>query len=222
MDGFVGDINYVGTEIELISLNGLIHAAHLGQDGAGLSVLADAIQKLSVDARVQIELIAYALKSIVDSTGDQRFANDSDEEMDRVKEVVQEMVDELGGFVQSLQKVTDNVKTTLTQMSEQALPYSEFIDEQIKRITVHELFDQHILEVIKLIQPVFRAIESYVAEIGKGDVKKHLEHLKQQYTMHSECNMHQSYVGEEPVFIEESIPIDVPKDQKFGDNIELF
>ncbi len=48
---FINEISSIGSEIEFISLNASIKAAHTGHEGAALGVLAEATQKLSVQSK---------------------------------------------------------------------------------------------------------------------------------------------------------------------------
>ena len=57
-------IEEVGAEIELIALNASIKAAHTGEAGAALGVLATAIQHLSADARRQTDAVSRILGDI--------------------------------------------------------------------------------------------------------------------------------------------------------------
>ncbi|GFK94326.1 hypothetical protein NNJEOMEG_02169 [Fundidesulfovibrio magnetotacticus] len=64
MTASVAEIEEVGSEIELIAINASVKAAHTGDEGKPLGVLASAIQKLSVDARSQTERIMELLGSV--------------------------------------------------------------------------------------------------------------------------------------------------------------
>lgn len=64
MVGFVEDIEEVGSEIELIALNAAVKAARTGDEGRALGVLAQAIQKLSVEARDKTGDVSRALTEI--------------------------------------------------------------------------------------------------------------------------------------------------------------
>ena len=57
-------IEEVGAEIELIAINASIKAAHTGEAGAALGVLAMAIQRLSADARRQTDAVSRILGDI--------------------------------------------------------------------------------------------------------------------------------------------------------------
>ena len=61
---FVSEIEEIGTEIEIIALNARIKAAHTGLNGLALGVLAEEIQKLSIDAKQQTVGITKVLNDI--------------------------------------------------------------------------------------------------------------------------------------------------------------
>lgn len=63
---FVSSIEEVGSEIELIAINASIKAAHTGDQGKALGVLAQAIQRLSVEARDRTRGVADVLRAVAD------------------------------------------------------------------------------------------------------------------------------------------------------------
>ena len=66
MTAFVTGIEEVGAEIELIAINASIKAAHTGDEGKALGVLAQAIQRLSVEARDRTRAVADVLRSVAE------------------------------------------------------------------------------------------------------------------------------------------------------------
>lgn len=70
MSRFVSSIEEVGSEIELIAINASIKAAHTGDEGKALGVLAQAIQRLSVEARDRTRGVAGVLRSVADVSRD--------------------------------------------------------------------------------------------------------------------------------------------------------
>lgn len=70
MVGFVEDIEEVGSEIELIALNAAVKAARTGDQGRALGVLAQAIQRLSAEARDKTGEVSGALTAISRSSHD--------------------------------------------------------------------------------------------------------------------------------------------------------
>ena len=70
MSEFVSDIEEVGSEIELIAINASIKAAHTGEEGKALGVLAQAIQRLSVEAREKTGAVAKVLMEVGEASCD--------------------------------------------------------------------------------------------------------------------------------------------------------
>lgn len=68
MSGFVSDIEEVGSEIELIAINASIKAAHTGEEGKALGVLAQAIQSLSVEARNKTQAVSTVLLDVAEAS----------------------------------------------------------------------------------------------------------------------------------------------------------
>ena len=64
MAKFLLDIERIEIAIERIALNACIKAAHLGEEGAALGVLAEATQNLLGDTRQQTQAVSGSLKSI--------------------------------------------------------------------------------------------------------------------------------------------------------------
>ena len=69
---FVGDIEKIGEEIKLIALNAQIKSAYTGDEGAALGVLAEAIQRLSIDAIDHTGAVSAYLAG--DHRGDRRVS----------------------------------------------------------------------------------------------------------------------------------------------------
>ncbi len=73
LSAFVGDIEEVGTEIELIALNARVTAAKTGVEGAALGVLAEGVRNLSDTSRDQTRTVSDTLArvtNIAKSLGD--------------------------------------------------------------------------------------------------------------------------------------------------------
>ena len=62
---FIGDIEKIGIEIRMIGLNACIRAAHVGEKGTALGVLADSIHQLSGDTSGLTDAISENLKKVI-------------------------------------------------------------------------------------------------------------------------------------------------------------
>ena len=67
LSAFMNDLLKIGIEMKMIALNACVHAAHIGSQGMGLSVLAETITRLALDTSRQTDSIIEKLKSIISS-----------------------------------------------------------------------------------------------------------------------------------------------------------
>jgi len=193
MSGFIRQIEAIGFQMKLIALNASIHAAHIGQEGAALGVLADAIRQLADDTATHIEAIASELKALVDQAS--RFTQDrhaggfghSAAEIDTLPSAILAMVDSL--------KAMDNaVSGLLFQIDQDGGSLMQEIETTISEITVHERMG-------KVLHQIASNLEAMIQEIreacpGIQDVLPEqtgqTENVSDRYTMEREREIHRS------------------------------
>lgn len=210
---FVNDIEDIGSEIELIALNAQIKAARTGSEGAALGVLAEAIQKLSVEARSQSLVVSRTLQEITGASEYLITAIDNDS--DAIQSEVHAMIDDLNGLLGSLRSLNNDLLPLLRKTSDASQRLSDAIEQTVSGITVH-------METAQVVEPVIaelRRIAETTGAFSNGhtptDSRKFKE-LAERYTMHSERRIHESITsggGAGPAY-------DAADD--LGDNIELF
>ena len=107
-------IEKVGSEIELIALNSQIKAARTGMEGAALAVLAEAIQRLSLDTLTQTTTVTTTLKEITDEIkGMNQVADTVSLALDRE---VTGIMHELGRLLMMLQELNGRIVSTVSSM----------------------------------------------------------------------------------------------------------
>ncbi|WP_028325300.1 methyl-accepting chemotaxis protein [Desulfatirhabdium butyrativorans] len=193
MSGFIRQIEAIGFQMKLIALNAAIHAAHIGQEGAALGVLADAIRQLADDTATHIEAIASDLKALVDQAG--RFTRDrnacdtdhSVAEIDDLPAVIQAMA----GSLKSMDKTVSGL---LAQIDQDGSGLMQDIETGVSGITVHERMG-------RLLQQIAADLEAMVQEIRGAfpDVQGVLTEQtgegkdgSDRYTMEREREIHRS------------------------------
>ena len=216
---FVGDIEKIGEEIKLIALNAQIKSAYTGDEGAALGVLAEAIQRLSIDAIAHTGAVSDTLQGIISVTD--RLSEGVSAETSGLESEVQAMVDKLSGLVQSLRDVNDNLQRSLHGMDDAVSRLSSDIEQVVAGITVHRTMAQ-VLEV------AVRELSGIAAEarrMAPAGVAGNLDQLAQRYTMQSERRIHESMSAPEPGrrLTTQSAPAPVQAEEDdFGGNVELF
>ncbi|MBI5593939.1 MAG: hypothetical protein HY881_26105 [Deltaproteobacteria bacterium] len=66
---YIREIDRIGIQMRMIALNAGIHAAHLGQEGAALGILAESISRLSNETSRKIDEISGTLRAVMDEAG---------------------------------------------------------------------------------------------------------------------------------------------------------
>lgn len=226
---FVGQIDHIGHEIRLIALNALVKAAHTGEEGLALAVLAESIQKLSVEALAQAGRISESLKEInqlAHNLADELHLDDNERQQE-----IQRQITTLEELMGTLHQTDSTAESTCNRIEEEAVELATNIKEMVPRIRVHEASASVIGDVIRELGDIQAALP-VVSNTCPAPVADQLQDLENRYTMESERLIHQS--REEtapPVPREESLPseslslVAIPveeTDEDFGDNVELF
>ena len=210
---FVGDIEKIGEEIKLIALNAQIKSAYTGDEGAALGVLAEAIQRLSIDAIDHTSVVSRTLQAIIAVT--QGLNNGVCFDTTTLETEVRGMVDKLTSLLGLLRGVNEALLRSLPRMDDAVTTLSSEIDQVTSGITVH-------LKVSRVLQGVVQGLDGIRAEarrIAPASAQgMDLGELASRYTMHSERKIHQSLFEQG----EEAHQGAAPLDEELGGNVELF
>lgn len=218
---FVHGIEDIGAEIELIALNARVKAAHTGDQGRTLGVIAMEIQNLSVDARARTGTVAEILNRI--SSVAERLstlARDSD---------VSEMV---GGIQGRFETVLDHLAgldaelgTNIAHLSELSTGLVSQINALTSSIHFHDLVSDQLLNLEKEIMVLKDTFAPFSAELDTARQPEKLREQLSRYTMDSERLVHLSVLGHHGDAHDDG-EVDLFGDndvELFGDdNVELF
>jgi methyl-accepting chemotaxis protein len=217
--GFVGDIEDIGSEIDLIALNSQIKAAHTGKEGAALGVLAEAIKRLSVDAINQTAAVSEILMQINTSTT--HLFSEATEESKLLGVRISVVENELDTILDSLGGMNRNLIAMLSALNEQVGQLTEDIDLATGSIDVHtrvRLMSDQVESALDRIVENAREIEP-----ASSEFKENLRHMEERYTMQSERHIHEALArkrsGQDVVAMQAETHHD---DSEFGDNVDLF
>ncbi len=218
MGGSIEAIEEVGVEIELIAINASIKAAHTGDAGAALGVLALAIQHLSVDARRQTDAVARILRDISEASGalqeNARRYNDQSEAW-RVVGELDTVLAETSGTAARCHELFSTLKAASSSLGTRA-------GEVARSIGFDRDIGSRLHEIRRILDTQARAIRVLVPEGGKGRSPR-LRALFDRYTMEAERAVHEAAFGTPPASAASSRQAEVPEEAgEFGDNVELF
>ena len=211
---FVGDIEKIGEEIKLIALNAQIKSAYTGEEGAALGVLAEAIQRLSIDAIDHTGAVSGTLQAIIAVT--QRLNEGVVVETSGLEGEVHDMVSRLSGLLEVLRQVNETLRRSLCRMDDQVAQLSTDIEQVTTSITVHEKVSRVLVRAVEQLAGITAEARRYAPGAGTGI---DLDEIASRYTMLSQRKIHQSHVVGVPAPNRKSVPA---SDDSLGDNIEFF
>ncbi len=217
MVGFVEDIEEVGSEIELIALNAAVKAARTGDEGRALGVLAQAIQKLSVEARDMTGDVSRSLTEISEaSTGLERNAADY---LDTSR------LEQMAVRQESLMHTLRQVNSTFLRNLDALRTESGGLHDALRETAGRAVLDREICAELASARVDMAEISGEARRaVPLADDSRRPERLKEllsRYTMEVERLVHESAFGEGGGPVHDAAEGEV---EMFGDddNIELF
>ena len=216
---FVSDIEHIGEEIELIALNAQIKAARTGDEGAALGVLAEAIQRLSVEAQAQTATVSETLRSITETT--EKLFRGVDAETAALEKDVDTLVGRLHDLLRTLRHLNESVVTSLSQLEHEVRGLSSDIETATASITVHERMSAGLDEVIDSLEKLVAQTRVLVPLDSVSGRAERLKELASRYTMHSERKVHAT-VAQEVGPLGGVVSGSGAEAEDLGDNIEMF
>jgi methyl-accepting chemotaxis protein len=226
MAKFVDDIEEIGAEIELIAVNARIKAAHTGAEGAPLGVIAEVIQRLSVEARTQKTAISEELRQIV-GTVDRLHEEVNLDSEERTSET-NSLTNDLQILLQDLNKADEATMRSLASIQKESGDLARDIDEAAGSLTVHRSFSTVIEDSINRLDAIIEQSMEILPNAEEAENSDTLSYLEKNYTMHSERVIHRAHTaaragarkgGASETTI--SGGMTSPKDH-FSNNVELF
>ncbi len=195
MSVFVSAIEDIGIEMEMVALNAVVKAAHTGEKGAALGVLAESIQKLSADSRRQATAVADALREIRSAAGELRSSAGQGRGNDSAEADVEGMVGDLGGLLDSLEAVNGAVGQRLSGLDDAARSLSANIERIVGAITAHRVLSGVVVGVVEDVEDIQRRARQLVPAEGGASEAVALQTLAERYTMQKERKVHFAVTG---------------------------
>ena len=238
LSAHVKEIERIGTQIRLIALNAIVKAAHIGEEGAALEVLAEAVHRLSIDTCENTSSIIESFNTMASvaeelATESERCSEEGDEANDRTAE-------ELSGLISSLRGVDESIVDTLRRIDAAGKDASEAIGKTIDGVSIHETVTKVVDAVVSELNSIIEECKAIVPqESWETGRMAALETLEASYTMEYERLAHQSALESEEGSSEDDVALFAedegggapgsdgksdPEDlgEDLGDNVELF
>lgn len=213
---FLGDIEEVGAEIELIALNASIKAAHTGEQGKAMGVLAASVQQLSREANAQTDGVAALLRDISQAAASMGAQADSFLDTGQVR-----------GMVGRLQEVVASLKDIDRESGEgfsNLQAESGKLGRDVSDLTAGIVFHRQAAEQFDAAESGLADLEQEARVLSPLDKDLHrperLERLLRRYTMEAERLVHESALDASAR--QGGAAAATSASQEEWDNVELF
>jgi len=218
---FVIEIENIGDEIEIIALNAIIKAAHVGNEGSALGILAESIQRLSIEAKQQTGSITKKLNIVNEISQTLRIdLNNSDELLDNDTKIISTN-NKIENMVNDIILVENDTKKLFFTLNSDIHSLQAEIKNNINSIEFHNRIKNNINLII---EDIDRLVNNFIMQYG-DEHKKTLNHtvMLNKYTMHSEREIHKKFLSaKNGKNVEKKVVKKQINDDDLGDNVELF
>ena len=188
MSAHTGNIEAIGEKIKLIALNAIVKVCHIGEEGATLGVLAEAVHQLSVETRQRTEKASEALRSITSASESLCAAVNADGK-DSGCEMA--FVDEaLKNPVADPSDINQGIVSLLAQMNLDGCSLSGDIRKTIDEVHVHRRVDEVIGDVLSGLEEIMTSSRSKAPAEEQAARAERMEALVASYTMQGEREVH--------------------------------
>ncbi len=213
-------IEKVGSEIELIALNSQIKAARTGIEGAALAVLAEAIQRLSLDTLTQTTTVTTTLKGITgEIQGMNQVADTVSLALDRE---VTGIMHELGGLLMMLQELNGRIVSTVSAMERGIEGLADDIGSAMGSLSDQQEMVSSLHEGVATLTLIVAEARSELPELAAQQVANRLRELSSNYTMQSERAVHERLYGQSVEHHDPQETAPAAEDDDGLGNFELF
>lgn len=230
MSVFMKDVEKIGIEMQRLALNAGVHAAHLGEQGGALSVLAGSIQQLSLDTSSMVQKITSNLQMGVENAAKLGGMTSSEGRGQLVQ-----MHEDCVMMLSPLKKIESEIGALLPSIEQSGILLAYDIEHLLGGIHIHEIIGS---DLTKVAAYLCSSADKIITHQGKRTSRLNtgsLQDLSAKYTMHRERETHmasmRTYVepsssglaGMQRDEVEPEMQIAKnDSNDGLGDNVELF
>lgn len=228
MAAFVKDMEKIGIEMQRLAVNARVHAAHLGERGATLGVLAEAIHQLSMETSSMVQSIMSALQAVAENAG--RLSGMAKAEgggrLTRIRE-------DFITILAPLKTMESELAVLLPRMEQSGVLLANDIGDLVDGVHIHEKISSGLVQVVSYLRATVDRVSAAGDKRTEGRKDDYLGEVSGKYTMHSERATHLASTGGQVEMpgaaaapptekILPATPASGNDGGELGDNVELF
>jgi archaellum component FlaC len=220
LEGHMVQVDGIGFEIRMIALNAIIKAAHLGETGSALEMVAQEVNTLSNETNGFVDRVKGVLAGVVDQVRklDRETLTDGDAE--------QEGEEALAAGISQVTGTYDQFREATAQMVVRAGDLKDEIGRILSALAFLPSLSGDLSALMERLTAIAEMLRPRVREHLRASVDE-VNRLTERYTMRLERGVHRQLLGEgsDPRLPEpEAAPEKKrsPDQEELGDNVELF
>ena len=233
MSVFMKEMEKLSIQMQMLALNARVHAAHIGDQGLTLGVLADSINQLAAETTTQVGFVSLNLKDVVSIA--EELATKANSEHLRVQDKAGKIKDNLTMIIAPIKKIDEELKLLLPRIDQAGKILAADIEQLTTGVTIHNRIDENIENVITCLIGISTKVRPVKTASRRRDDL--LEDLTKRYTMDTERETHlktakiaivekppqtDTQVGGIPEETTTGISTPPGKEDDLGDNVDLF
>ncbi len=233
MSVYMREMEKLSIEMQILALNARVHAAHIGDQGATLGVLADSIHSLAIETTTQVGFISLNLKDVIINA--ENLATKANSDNLTVQDKAGKIKKNLKQIIEPIKKMDDEINLLLPRIDEAGKMLADDIGQLTANVVIHNRIDENIENVVLHLSNISAKVRVNKAASPTSGGASHLDDLSKRYTMHSERETHLGSAKPAqagmPLKIDAStnnqLSVVMPgkspvKEDDLGDNVELF
>lgn len=232
MSVFMKELEKISIEMSMLALNARVHAAHIGDQGATLGVLADSIHQLATQTAAQVAFISSNLKDVVAHA--EQLAAKANQENLAVQDKARTIKDHFVQIIEPVKRIEDELRTLLPDIDQAGKILAEDIQQLTSQVTIHQHIDTRIKDVVQSLINISENVRPDKTADSSTDRDNHLDDLARRYTMHTERETHLRAASRKasatPLMTagpiadapKADLAVQGPAGDDLGDNVELF
>lgn len=223
VSNLVGEVEYVGEEMQLLAINAAICAAHAKLKGAGLDVIAQNIQTVAEEACRHALTLAKKCEIITEHA----------RHLQNVEQETNASADNVGNLLQEAQNRMANLDASCLHLADlaekvdcDATGLSEEVSSIVHTIDIGEIFQGELAPVLEQLGTLSRCVGQDDSNFDNVSLDILFNELELCYTMASERKLHQSFLSSQHLTTSGDLAEEdewaAKRQHDLGDNVDLF